>query len=123
MITFPGLLTSAASSRDWVDNLELYKIRQLKQPTAPTISVVFALFSGFIDVVDIESKEGLTIVYAHPNELFKIKEALKEIKSDIIFETDDIEFLPQSTIKVQGEDKEHFDKMLSMLRDQNFHSE
>ena len=47
----------------------------------------------------------------------KIKEALRKAKNDIEFEIDEISMLPLDKVKLEGEELEMFNKLLSMLDD------
>lgn len=70
-----------------------------------------------VDVKDIETDNDLTIIYGDPKDLHKIKEALRKAKNDIEFEIDEISMLPLDKIKLDGEELEMFNKLLSMLDD------
>ena len=76
-----------------------------------------AVMMDDIDVKDIEIDEDLTVVYGDAKDLHRIKEALKKAKEDIEFELDEISMVPFEKIKLEGEEKEMFDKLLSMLDD------
>ena len=73
-----------------------------------------ALIEKDVDIVDIETSDGMTVVYGKPNDLFKIKEAISSIK-DVEFELDEIVMLPKEKISLQGEDLEIFKRMNTML--------
>lgn len=75
------------------------------------------LLENGIDVVDIESKEDSVIVYGNPTDSNAIKEAIASKLGDIEFDIDDIAYLPKDTIELSGEDKEVFDRLLTMLDD------
>lgn len=76
-----------------------------------------AVMMDDIDIKDIELDDDLTIVYGDAKDLHKIKESLKNAKNDIDFEIDEISMIPIDKITLDGEDKEMFDKLLSMLDD------
>lgn len=76
-----------------------------------------AVMMDDVDVKDIETDEDLTIVYGDAKDLHRIKEALKKAKEDITFEVDEISMIPFEKITLDGEDKEMFDKLLTMLDD------
>ena len=73
-----------------------------------------ALIEKDVDIVDIETSDGMTVVYGKPNDLFKIKEAISSIK-DVEFELDEIVMLPKEKISLQGDDLEIFKRMNTML--------
>ena len=67
-----------------------------------------------VDIVDIETNDDMIIVYGQPNDLFKIKEAISNIK-DVTFEIDEIVMIPKEKITLSGEDLEMFKRMDTML--------
>ena len=74
-----------------------------------------ALMMADVDVTDIENEEGKITVFAPHNEYFKAKQALAEAFGEIDFEVDEIQFIPQNTAPISGDDIEMFDKFLEML--------
>ncbi|MDX1754552.1 MAG: YebC/PmpR family DNA-binding transcriptional regulator [Marinobacter sp.] len=76
-----------------------------------------ALMAADVDVTDIENENGLITVFAPNTEYAKAKQALTDAFEGIEFEVDDIQFLPQTTTQVEGEDVEMFEKFLDMLND------
>lgn len=79
--------------------------------------VIDALIENDVDIVDIETEDEEVIIYGNPSDLFKIKETISSKMSDINFDMDEIVMLPKEKVKLQGEDKEMFDKLVSMLED------
>ena len=49
--------------------------------------------------------------------MFKIKDAIKAVKDDVNFDVDEITLIPKDTVTLAGDDKEVFDKLLTMLDD------
>lgn len=76
-----------------------------------------ALMMADVDVTDIENEDGLITVFAPNTEYAKAKQALAKAFEGIEFEVDDIQFIPQTTTQVEGEDVEMFEKFLDMLND------
>ena len=76
-----------------------------------------ALMMADVDVTDIENDDGKITVFAPNTEYAKAKHALTETFSDIVFEVDEIQFLPKSSSPLSGDDVEMFDKFLEMLND------
>lgn len=76
-----------------------------------------ALLMADVDVTDIESEGGKITVFAPNTEYFKAKQALIDAFEGIDFEVDEIQYLPQSTAPITGDDIEMFDKFLDMLND------
>ena len=74
-----------------------------------------ALIENDIDFVDMESNENNILIYGNPSDLFKIKEAITNIKNDIEFTIDEISLLPKERIKLEGESLDEFNKLVNML--------
>lgn len=77
--------------------------------------IMNALIENDVDFIDLEVQDNNTLIYGSPNDLFKIKEAITSIKSDIEFTVDEISFLPKERISLQGEDLDLFNKLITML--------
>lgn len=74
------------------------------------------LIENGIDVVDIESKDGLVIIYGNPTDANTIKEVISS-KINVEFDIDDVSYLPKDTITLTGEDKELSDRLMTLLDD------
>ena len=69
-----------------------------------------------IDARDIISEEDGSIkIIGEPTDLYKIKEAIESIKSDVDFDIDEIQTLPQETVELEGEDMELFERLMNLL--------
>ena len=77
--------------------------------------VMNALIENDVDFIDLEKDNDNILIYGSPNDLFKIKEAITSIKNDIEFTIDEISMLPKDRIKLDGEDLEIFNKLITML--------
>lgn len=80
-------------------------------------AVLEALLNADVDVSDIENEEGLITVFTPNTDYFKAKQALIDAFGEIDFEVDEIQYLPQSTTTISGDDVEMFEKFLDMLND------
>ncbi|WP_404369086.1 YebC/PmpR family DNA-binding transcriptional regulator [Marinobacter sp.] len=80
-------------------------------------SVLEALMTADVDVTDIEHEEGKITVFAPNTEYAKARQALIEAFGEIDFEMDEIQFLPQTSTQVEGDDIIMFEKFLDMLND------
>jgi len=80
-------------------------------------AVLEALMEADVDVTDIESENGLITVFAPHTEYAKAKQALTDAFGETDFEVDEIQFLPQTTTPVEGDDVALFEKFLDMLND------
>jgi YebC/PmpR family DNA-binding regulatory protein len=79
--------------------------------------VLEALMMADVDVSDIEGEDGNITVFAPNTDYFKAKTALVEAFGEIDFEVDEIQFVPQNTTPVTGEDVAQFDRFLELLND------
>lgn len=80
-------------------------------------AVLEALMEEDVDVTDIECEDGMITIFAPHTEFFKAKQALNSAFGDIDFEVAEIQFVPQTTSPVEGDDVEMFEKFLDMLND------
>ena len=91
-------------------------------------AVLDALVMAEIDARDIISEEDGSIkIIGEPTDLYKIKEAIENIKSDVDFDIDEIQTLPQDTVELEGEDMELFERLMNNLNacddvDQIYHN-
>jgi YebC/PmpR family DNA-binding regulatory protein len=80
-------------------------------------AVLDALLAADVDVTDIENEDGLITVFTPHTEYAKARQAIREAFADIEFETDEIQFLPQTQTAVSGDDVALFEKFMDMLND------
>jgi len=81
-------------------------------------SVLEALLMADVDVMDIENEGGRITVFTPNTEYAKAKTALTEAFGELDFDVDEIQFLPQTTTAISGEeDLAMFEKFLDMLND------
>lgn len=76
-----------------------------------------ALMLADVDVTDIENEDGKITVFAPNTEYAKAKQALTDAFGELDFEVDEIQFLPQTTTPIEGDDVAMFEKFLDMLND------
>jgi YebC/PmpR family DNA-binding regulatory protein len=76
-----------------------------------------ALMEADVDVTDIENEEGLITVFAPHTEYAKAKQALLDTFGELDFEVDEIQFVPQTTTPIEGDDVAMFEKLIDMLND------
>ncbi len=79
--------------------------------------VLEALLMGEVDAKEIEQEDGNVSIYGDPSDLYKIKDAILSSNPSAEFVVDEITYLPNETVTLEGEDKENFDKLLTMLDD------
>lgn len=80
-------------------------------------AVLETLMEADVDVTDIENENGLITVFSPNTEYAKARRALLEEFGEIDFEVDEIQYLPQNTQSLEGEDLEMFNKFIDMLND------
>ena len=80
-------------------------------------AVLEALMEADVDVTDIEQEEGRITVFAPHTDYAKAKQALLDAFGEIDFEVDEIQFLPQTTTPIEGDDVAMFEKFLNMLNE------
>lgn len=78
-------------------------------------AVLEALMEADVDVTDVESDDGKITVFAPNTEYASTRSALKAMNPDIDFDVDEIQFVPQMTTEISGEDVEMFEKFLDLL--------
>jgi YebC/PmpR family DNA-binding regulatory protein len=80
-------------------------------------AVLDALLAADVDVTDIENEGGHITVFTPHTEYFKARQAIRETFPEIEFETDEIQFLPQTHTEIIGDDVALFEKFMDMLND------
>jgi YebC/PmpR family DNA-binding regulatory protein len=84
-------------------------------------AVLEALLMADVDVSDIEnddeSDDGKITVFAPHTEYFKAKQALTEAFGEIVFDVDEIQFLPKGNTPISGDAIEMFERFQEMLND------
>lgn len=80
-------------------------------------AVLEALLAEDVDVTDVESEDGKITVFAPNTEYGKSKKALANAFGEIEYEVDEIQFVPQSTSAVSGDDVAMFEKLIDSLED------
>ena len=78
-------------------------------------SVMNALIENDIDIVDIDESDGMVLVYGNPTDLYKIKEAILNLNSNIEFSVDEISLLPKERISLSDEGKAEFERLIDLL--------
>lgn len=80
-------------------------------------AVLEALMEADVDVSEIESEQGMVTVFVPHDEYAKARQALTNEIEGIDFDTDDIQFVPQMTTAVSGDDVAMFERFMDMLND------
>ncbi|MGI0153167.1 MULTISPECIES: YebC/PmpR family DNA-binding transcriptional regulator [Pseudidiomarina] len=81
-------------------------------------AVLEALMMADVDVTDVEAEGGFITVFAPHTESYKAKQALLDAFPDLDFEVDEIQYLPQVSTTLSGDDDiALMEKFLDMLND------
>lgn len=80
-------------------------------------AVLEALMEADVDVTDVELEDGLVTVFAPHTEYAKTRQALLAAYPELDFQTDDIQWVPQNTTEISGDDIPMMEKFLDMLED------
>lgn len=79
--------------------------------------VLEAMLNAEVDVTDIENEDGKITIFAPHTEYAKARQAIRDNFGDIELDADEIQFLPQTTTEVSGDDVALFEKFMDMLND------
>lgn len=79
--------------------------------------VMEALINNDVDAVDIENENDMITIYTNVTDLNNAKKALETSFNGITFELDEISYFSKDTVSLEGEDKEKFERLLTMLDD------
>lgn len=80
-------------------------------------AVLESLMMADVDVTDIENEDGQITIFTPNNEYFKAKQALLDSFGDMDFSVDEIQFLPQTSTPIEGDDVAMFEKFMDMLNE------
>jgi len=75
--------------------------------------ILDALISNEVDNADIETEDGVTVIYADVSDYNKVRQALHSLKEDIVLVDDMITFLPYSYIEPKNEEDKN--KVLRLI--------
>jgi len=78
-------------------------------------AILEALLMDDVDVTDVEIEDGKATVFVPNTEYNKAKVALMNAFEGIAFDVDEIQFVPNMTKKLEGEDLENFEKFIAAL--------
>ena len=92
------------------DNLCIIGVKGMNEE-----EIMDAVIMADLDIEDIETNNDIVIIYGNPKDSHALKEAIEKANKDVEFEIDEIAMLPKDKIDLQGEDKELFEKLITML--------
>ena len=79
--------------------------------------VMEALINAEVDANDIELEDDMVVVYTEVSDLNNAKKALEDAFPGVEFEIDEIAYYAKDIVKLDGEEKEKFQRLLDMLDD------
>ena len=74
-----------------------------------------ALMEADVDVTDIECEDGRISAFVPHTEHFKARQALLDAFSGLEFDVDEVQFVPQTSVTLEGEDAQVMERLLDML--------
>lgn len=80
-------------------------------------AILEALLEADIDVTDIESEDGHITLFVPNTEHYKAKQALIETLGETEFEIDEIQYIGQTTVQLDGDNIDTMNKLSDMLDD------
>ncbi|MCM1370948.1 MAG: YebC/PmpR family DNA-binding transcriptional regulator [Clostridium sp.] len=92
------------------DNLCIVGVKDLNEE-----DVMDKLIENDIDIQDIETEDGIVVIYGNPQDLFKIKDVISINFTNVQFEIDEISKLPKEKVTLSGEDLDTFKRVLDLL--------
>ena len=79
--------------------------------------IIMTLLDEGIEVVDEEYNNGILTISVEPTNTYKMKQAIEKIIPNVEFILDEIGMYPKERVTLTGEDKEYFDRLLTLLDD------
>ena len=73
------------------------------------------LLNAGIEIIDIESVDGEIILSLEPKDMNKAKDELEKLIPDIEYEVDEVGMYAKEKITLEGEDKEIFNRLYTLL--------
>jgi YebC/PmpR family DNA-binding regulatory protein len=78
-------------------------------------TVLEALLGADVDVTDLEVEGGKISVFVPHTDHFKAKQALLDAFGAMEFDVDEVQFVPQTPVELEGEDAQTMEKLLDLL--------
>lgn len=80
-------------------------------------SILMSLLDEGIEVLDEEMNNGNITISVAPTEQFKLHQAIEKLIPNVEYLLDEIGMYPKEKVTLTGEDKELFDRLLTLLDD------
>lgn len=78
-------------------------------------NIMMSILDAGIEIVDLESEDGEIVITAKPADASAVKDILEKIVPNIEYTIDEIGWYAKEKVTLEGEDKEVFERLLSML--------
>lgn len=78
-------------------------------------NIMMSILDAGIEIVDLESEDGEIVITAKPADASAVKDILEKIVPNIEYTIDEIGWYAKEKVVLEGEDKEVFERLLSML--------
>ena len=75
------------------------------------------LIENGIEPIDFENEEGNLTISVHPTDENKLKDVIESVIPGVEYLFDEVGMFAKEKIKLEGEDKETFEKLLTLLED------
>lgn len=77
--------------------------------------IMMKLLDEGIEIIDLESEDGEVVITAKPSDASKVKDVLENMIPDIQYTLDEIGWYAKEKCRLEGEDLEVFQRLLSLL--------
>lgn len=78
-------------------------------------NIMMKILDEGIEIIDLESVDGEVVITAKPSDASKVKDVLESMIPDIQYTIDEIGWYAKEKCKLEGEDLEVFQRLLSLL--------
>ena len=79
--------------------------------------VLMNLLDDGIEVVEDEFDNGIVTVSVQPQDMFKMKQSIEKLIPNVEYILDEIGMYPKERVTLDGEDKEYFERLITLLDD------
>ena len=70
-----------------------------------------------VEPIDFENEDGVLTISVNPSDEQKLKDAIESVMPNVEYLFDEVGMFPKEKIKLEGEDKETFEKLLVLLEE------
>lgn len=80
-------------------------------------NVLNSLIDNNVDVVDFEEEDGNLTISVNPNYTHALKDAIEKVIKNVEYEVDETGYFAKDKIELDGENLEHFNRLITLLDD------